>query len=68
LKKSSKKQSSPPTDKKVEHFQPPPKEKKYRQTYLLLPMYASVYTSVYGSGNIFFPETKMSEREQEIFS
>jgi hypothetical protein len=31
-------------------------------------MYASVYTSVYGSGNIFFPGTRMSEREEQIVS
>jgi hypothetical protein len=31
-------------------------------------MYASVYTSVYGSGNIFFPGTRMSERGEKIVS
>jgi hypothetical protein len=31
-------------------------------------MYASVYTFVYGSGNIFFPGTRMSERGEKIVS
>jgi hypothetical protein len=31
-------------------------------------MCASVYTSVYGSGNIYFPGTRMSKREEQIAS
>jgi hypothetical protein len=31
-------------------------------------MYASVYTSLYGSGNIFFPGMRKSEGEEKIIS